>query len=245
VLTATEVNQPQIFPPFYTRQDPEDFLKTRRIGYDIFVPEEYSRYDPGRERILYAVHPRDLPIFEDYELLKTVIAPGGQIVYHVIHPLRRKRFVNDWITSEPLSPDLHEVPDELREPRLWRSGRPIHGQFVYADLNRTFPGNPEWMCVVAAVELEVRRPVSGAWLECVGSEDRFSAQLHGKTVMPEVNLTRQNAARAALPPMLGTHTLTALSCETVGDWYFGCSIVDADGRSIDAVESRRPRTALP
>src|SRR5439155_7143994 len=51
-MTAVEVNQPQIFPMFYNRPDPHEWVKHHELGYMILDPAEYARYSTGR-RILY------------------------------------------------------------------------------------------------------------------------------------------------------------------------------------------------
>src|SRR5262249_10848278 len=77
MMTAVEVNQPQVFPMFYNRITPKDWDEHHTIGYLIIDPAEYQRYS-GKERILAALRPNDLNLFSDYTVLRHIVAPGGQ-----------------------------------------------------------------------------------------------------------------------------------------------------------------------
>ena len=241
-LTATEVNQPQLFPPFFRRQDPVDYQTRHDIGYSIFVPQEYSAYDPDRERILYAAAPQDLIVFEEYEVLKDVLAPDGRLVFRIIEPHRRKAFLDRWVVAGPLPAGLDEVPVELRAPNRDPVWARMPSPFVFTDLNRgRFGDNAENVCAVAAVDVFLDGPAVPASLECVGSEDRFRAILRGRTVLDAARLDRANASRGPLALQPGSNIVSALTCETEGDWYFGCSVVGSDGKSLRSVQPRDPR----
>jgi 4-amino-4-deoxy-L-arabinose transferase-like glycosyltransferase len=241
-LTATDVNQPQLFPPFYRRQDPADYQKRGDIGYSIFVPQEYSAYDPAQERILYAAAPQDLTVFEDYDVLEDVRAPDGRLVFRIIEPRRRKAFLDRWVVAGPLPAGLVEVPVELRVPSRDPIWTRVSSPFTFIDLNRgRFGENAEDVCAVAAIDVFLEGPAVPASLECVGSEDRFRATLRGRTVLDAAALDRGTPSRGALALQPGSNIVSVLTCETVGDWYFGCSVVGSDGTSLRTAQPQDPR----
>jgi 4-amino-4-deoxy-L-arabinose transferase-like glycosyltransferase len=241
-LTATDVNQPQIFPPFYRRQDPVDYQTRQDIGYAFFVPQDYSAYDPAREKILYAAAPQDLAVFEEYDVLKDVVAPDGRLVFRIIEPHRRKAFLDQWVVGGPLPAGLGEVPAELRIPDRGPIWARMPSPLMFTDLNHgRFGENAENMCAVAAVDVYLEGPPEPANLECVGSEDRFRASLRGRTVLDAAGLDRAHASRGPLALQPGSNVVSVLTCETVGDWYFGCSVVGSHGKSLRSVQPRDPR----
>src|SRR5262249_24875463 len=84
MLTAVEVNQPQIFPLFYNHMDPRKWAASGHsptdLGYLILDPAEYSRYSMN-QRVLYQLNPGDLQIFTDYTIQKKIVAPSGQLEF--------------------------------------------------------------------------------------------------------------------------------------------------------------------
>ena len=79
MLTAVEVNQPQVFPLFYRAVDPRKNY-AERIGFEILNPAEYGRYKMD-QRILYSLRPNDLKLFSDYEVHKRIEAPSGRVEF--------------------------------------------------------------------------------------------------------------------------------------------------------------------
>ncbi len=96
MMTATDVNQPQVFPQFYNRLLPGQGASWRNTGYLILKPEEFSRYSMD-QRILYALDPRDMDLFSDYEVKKRIEAPGGQVAFLIVEVKARKRFLTGWL----------------------------------------------------------------------------------------------------------------------------------------------------
>ena len=243
VLTATHVNQPWIFPLFYNGRDPAAFQRTQDTGYEVFVPEEIGRYDPAKERILYQAHPRDLHMFEDYRLVEDVFAPGGQLVFRIVEPLRRRSYLVGWRVVTGLPPQRGADPDPLAALPAEAQWRQLESPFVHVDLNRSIEGNPENMCAVAATEVDLATPERAAFLQCVGTEDLFRPFVDGRPLGEAAILDREAPRRFPLALGPGAHRLAALSCETVGDWHFACAIVDSDGRSLVGRPTAAPAAA--
>lgn len=189
MLTAVEVNQPQIFPLFYNSMDAHRWSKSGRsptdLGYLILDPAEYSRYGMG-QRILYQLHPGDLQMFTDYTVKHRVIAPNGQPEFVIAEVRARKHFLTEWlvlglfgnINGEGVNRNFIDVEHLSKKSYQGAFGeiywRPITPQFVRVDLNRFYatadprhPGNPEEVCAYAA--LTVHSPQNQeAWLELGG-----------------------------------------------------------------------------
>jgi hypothetical protein len=240
VLTATEVNQPWIFALFYSQRDPREFHATGDTGYEIFIPEHYSQYDLDAGRMLYQAHPSDTAFFEEFEVLHDVTAPGGEVVYRIIEPHRRKRFLDRWEAFGPLPAGLTEVPPEGGMPLSDATPRQLDGEFVYRDLDLAFD-HADHLCAVAATDVVLEGPAVDAWLECIGTDDLFVPAVGEPPAA--VTLERRTPRRFPLRLETGSNRLRALSCDREGDWSFACSVVDAQGRSLDQVESREPSAA--
>ncbi|GIW39934.1 MAG: hypothetical protein KatS3mg076_0511 [Candidatus Binatia bacterium] len=250
MLTATEVNQPYIFALFYTRKDPREFARTHDPGYLVLDPSEYRRYSMDR-RILYSLRPSDLQYFSDYDVLKEVVAPGGQVEFVIAEVRKRKNYITDWMVLGPFDnrggQGLHrefldvaaiekkQYPGKYG-PVFWRR---ISPQFIRVDLNvffawqdRDHPGNPEYACAYAltTVEAPTARP---ALLEMWGSEDPGKVWLNGEllTPVPERFGERPKTREVALRE--GRNVLLVKSCEIVGGWYFVARLTDLDGRDFE------------
>ncbi|HSS45637.1 MAG TPA: glycosyltransferase family 39 protein, partial [Thermoanaerobaculia bacterium] len=150
MLTATDVNQPQIFPLFYNRLDPRVYARSGDPGYLVLVPGEYGRYSLAKP-ILYALRDSDLDTFTDYTVQKRVFAPGGQLEFVVAEVRSRKNYITDWQTLGPfpnaddsgVKSDFIDVRTISKRryvtsegPSYWREYRP---QFVHMDLDTLYP----------------------------------------------------------------------------------------------------------
>ena len=237
VLTATDVNQPWIFALFYTQRDPRSFHATEDTGYEVLIPEHYSRYDLDADRVLFAARPSDTAFFEEFEVLEVVKAPNGEVVYEIIEPRRRKRFLDAWGVIGPLPGDPAQAL--LAVNAASQGFSPVESEFVFSDLNDIFQGADN-VCAVAATDIHLEGPVRDALLECIGSEDLFQPSLGGQR-LDRVTLERRRPHRFPVRLETGANALRALTCDGDGDWYFACGIVDARGRSLEQVVSVAPR----
>jgi 4-amino-4-deoxy-L-arabinose transferase-like glycosyltransferase len=264
MMTAVEVNQPQIFPLFYNRIDPRDWVKRHDPGYLILDPAEYSRYSMS-QRILYALRPSDLEMFSDYSVRQRIVAPGGQVEFVIAEVRARKQFLTKWQVlglflndgNQGVKQDFIDVQHLTKDaykgafgPIYWR---PISPQFVRVDLNAFFatsdprnPGNPEYVCAYAAL-LVASPSARQAFLEISGSDDVLLAWLNGRTLTPAPMMLSDTVKRRAIDLAAGKNVLLVKSCESVGTWYFTARITDVEGRDIPGVTTvaELPEAPIP
>ncbi|HVN85110.1 MAG TPA: glycosyltransferase family 39 protein [Candidatus Binatia bacterium] len=249
MLTATEVNQPQIFPLFYNRVDPRDWHARHDLGYMVLDPSEYGRYSMN-QRILYALRPSNLALFTDYTVQREVTAPGGQTEFVIAEVRARKRFLTNWLglglfdnaKSQGVAQDFIDVHHLPREPIASMFGpaqwERIQQQFVAVDLNRHFaaadprtPGNPEWVCAYAVTT--VRAPAAQtAYLEVSGSDDQFRFWLNGQTLTGWPMVLSSTPVRRPIQLRAGDNALLVKGCDTIGSWDFVARLTDTDGHDL-------------
>jgi 4-amino-4-deoxy-L-arabinose transferase-like glycosyltransferase len=246
LLTAVEVNQPQVFPLFYNARDPA--VARRDLGYLIIDPAEYQRYSPN-QRILAALRPSDLDLFSDYTIQRRIVAPGGQTEFIIAEVRARKRFLTNWLVlglfpndGDGMQRDFIDVQHLTKNRYQGAFGdvywRPITPQFVRVDLNRFFatadprnPGNPEHVCAYAAMTL--RSPTARtAYLELSGSDDYIKVWLNGQPLTGWPMMLDKTARRRPIDLKEGGNLLLLKSCENVGGWEFAARITDADGHDL-------------
>ena len=248
-MTAVEVNQPQIFPLFYNRTDPHEWLARHDIGYMILDPAEYSRYSMN-QRILYALRPADLDLFSDYTVKKTITAPGGQTEFVIAEVRARKRFLTNWLVlglfandnNAGVQKDFIDI-NHLTKDRYHGSfgdiyWRQINPQFVRVDLNRFFgtadprnPGNPEHVCAYAAMNV-ISPKAQNAFLELSGTDDLMQGWLNGRSLTPFPIMLEVTPKRRPVELRQGDNLLVLKSCENVGGWDFTARLTDADGKDL-------------
>lgn len=264
LMTAVEVNQPQVFPMFYNHIDPHEWKAHRDIRYLIIDPAEYNRYTMN-QRILAALRPTDLTLFSDYTVHRHIVAPGGQEEFVIAEVRKRKQYMMEWLVlglfgnqnGEGLQKDLIDVNHITKNHYAGAFGdifwRRITPQFVRVDLNRFFaasdpmhPGNPEYVCAYAAAT--VTSPTAqSAFLELGGSDDYIQGWLNGRTLTPFPIMLSHEPKRRPIDLSAGSNLLVMKSCETVGDWYFTARITDADGHDLPNITTRPdiPEGAIP
>ena len=263
LMTAVEVNQPQIFPLFYNHIDPIDWTKRHDLGYLIIDPAEYARYLPD-QRILAALRPSDLTLFGDYTIHRDIVAPGGQKEFVIAEVRARKRYLTQWLLlglflnddGAGVKRDFIDI-NHLSKDRYqgafgdiqWRQITP---QFVRVDLNRFYaasdprnPGNPEHVCAYAATTLRVAAAES-AFIELGGSDDYIQGWLNRRTLAPQPMLLSPAPTNLPIDLNAGDNLLVLKSCENIGDWDFTARITDAGGHDLPGVvaEPRIPEQPI-
>lgn len=254
MLTATEVNQPQIFPLFYNRVDPLTYIKTRDIGYLIADPAFYSEYTIDGP-ILYQLRVSDLAFFSDYSILKEIIAPGGQKEFVIAEVRARKMFLDRWLTLGLFdNADGNGIRKDFVDPRniskdrvrgtfgdtYWR---PIHQRNVRVDLNafyagadRRHPGNPEEVCAYALTTIR-SDAAQDVFLELSGGGDLARVWLNGQLLTPVPLALGLVPVRKGVSLRAGNNLLLVQSCESVGDWYFVARLTDAAGNDAPGIRA--------
>jgi len=247
MLTAVEVNQPQVFPQFYRGVKPN-----APSGYMILNPAEFGRYSPD-QRILASLRPSDLDLFSDYEIHKEIIAPGGRKEFVIAEIKARKQFLTNWLVLglfendnlTGIDRDSIDITD-LRRDRyqgafdevFWRRITP---QFVLVDLNQFFTradprniGNPEHVCAYAALTVHADASKS-AFLEISGTDDVAKLWLNGRSLTPFPLMLGGGHKSRPIDLHAGDNLLVLKTCENVGGWAFKARITNADGGDLAGI----------
>ena len=247
LMTAVEVNQPQIFPLYFRGVPPG-----QDDGYLILNPAEFGRYSENK-RILGAVRPSDLDLFSKYDIKETITAPGGQTEFVIADLKARKRFLTNWMIlglfkdedGQGMKKDFID-PQHLSRDKYdgglgeiyWRR---ISPQFVLVDLNQFFavsdpryPGNPEHACAYAAVTVK-SQVEQRAYFEISGSDDYFQLWLNGRNLTPFPITLGDRHQNRPIDLREGSNVLLLKTCENVGGWSFKARITDEDGNDLDTI----------
>jgi 4-amino-4-deoxy-L-arabinose transferase-like glycosyltransferase len=252
MLTATEVNQPQIFPLFYNRVDPLYYIRTRDIGYLIADPAFYSEYTIDGP-ILYQLRESDLAFFSDYTILKEIVAPGGQKEFVIAEVRARKMFLTQWLTlglfdnadgngiRRDFIDPINITKDRVRGAFGDTYWRPIYQRNVRVDLNSFYagsdplhPGNPEEVCAYALTTVRSDR-AQDVFLELSGGGDIARVWLNGELLTRIPIVLGPSTQRKAVRLRSGENVLLVQSCESVGDWYFVARITDEAGNDVPGI----------
>lgn len=264
MLTAVDVNQPQVFPPFYNETPPSQ-VRANGNGYLIINPAEFSRYAAGK-RILASVRPTDLDLFLNPEIHRKIIAPGGRLEFVVAELKDRKKFLTNWMLLglfdneggkgvetdfiDAASPEKRGYEGAFGEV-YWRRVSP---QFVEVDLNRFFagsdkrnPGNPEHVCAYAALTVVTKKAQDG-FLELTGTDDYIQLWLNGRGLTPfPIMLNERTKKTRPINLRAGNNVLVLKSCENAGGWSFLARLTDEAGGDLQGITTLAeiPEGAIP
>ena len=252
MLTATDVNQPQIFPLFYNRVDPREYSKAFDPGYLILDPAEYPRYSLTRP-ILYALRESDLVYFPDHTVWKRVVAPGGQVEFVVAEVRSRKNYIADWQTLGPFDNrdgsgigqehiDVSTISKRRYSGRdgelYWRAYKP---QFVRTDLHAFFahqdrknPGDPTDVCAYALTTVHVPS-ARKAVLELSGAENPTLVWMNGRSLTAIPLILQSKPARREVDLGEGANALVVKSCKRTGGWFFLARLTTPEGNDFEDV----------
>jgi hypothetical protein len=253
LLTANNVNQPQIFTAFYTAVDPYRWQATENAGYLILDPAEYGRYEVN-ERTLAAVREYDLYLFADYRELHRVVTPAGNVEFVIIDAKSRHRFLTDWLVLGPFeNPHGTGIGIDYVTPgavaqraytgsagdAYWRRIRP---PFVRVDLNLFFGDTlsrakraPEWLCAYALSQVRTAEARSAA-LALRGPSIAARVWLNGKAITAETITLPPDGSSWPIQLEQGENELMVKVCKTTDEWYFTARLTDATGRDLEGVE---------
>lgn len=249
MMTAVEVNQPQVFPQFYRGVKPG-----QPNGYLILNPAEFGRYSMDR-RILAALRPGDLDLFSDYEVHREIVAPGGRTEFVIAELRQRKQFLTNWLVLGLFGNEGNRgiTEDSIDVTRLHRDSYegafgPVHWrritpQFVLVDLNiffagadPRFPGNPEHVCAYAALTVEADAARS-AFLEISGTDDVARLWLNGRDLTPVPLPLGASHKKRPIELQAGDNLLVLKTCENVGGWAFKARLTDAEGHDLPGIRT--------
>ncbi len=253
MISTSDTNQPPIFARFYRQLDPHKGRSRYDLGYFVADPAHFGAYEI-KDKILYALRRRDLHYFDDYEIKKEIIAPGGQETFLVTEIRSRKRFLDAWLTLGPfdnkdnsgIEKSFIDVNRLSMEPIVNVDGesvtwRQIRAPFIRTNLNGAYGRtekiahrNPEWMCAYALTTIVSDRALD-ANLEINGT-DRVRIWLNGEELTSEPLGLRDEPKRLALAIRAGDNPLLILSCEDIGRWHFETRITDDEGKDVASVE---------
>ena len=253
MLSATDSNQPQVFPQFYRPIDPLQWATRHDTGYLIIKPEEFSRYS-ATQRVLAALHPNDVDLFSDIDVKRRIEGPGGKLAFVVAEVKGRKQYLKNWLifglwlnddlrgnTRDFINP-LDLTPTHYRGAFGDAVWQPLYQQFVDVDLNRAFsssdprnPGNPEHVCAYAATT--VHSPTAReAQLELSGTfNDTLRVWLNGRSLTPFALTMGPEPRYTRIQLNEGDNGLVVQSCEDIGDWSFSARLTDLDGHDLTDV----------
>ena len=247
LLSSTNSNQPEIFLRFYGALHrppsagipPFDHGRKMRVG----TPEWLHEYTAA-PRMLLAVLPEELPLFADYEVKETVVAPDGSPAYLLVDVKAPKDFVHNWwmvgpypATDPPPVPNYDPDAPPTHGPRgqPWREYRkptasvrpyemygPDHGPACTWAVNFLHTEQERDIQVLAGFD---RR--GEVWINGTEVPLRFRHNAHGVRIDSEVGT-------AALRP--GRNTVAVKVCGEGDQWSFYFRLADTDGTVVDDVE---------
>jgi hypothetical protein len=250
LMTAREVNNPEIIVNFYQRTDPRVWSERHDNGYRTLWPQDFHDYELDRPT-LFALRESDLLYFEDYEIKRPIVAPDGVTEWVIADVRKRKEFLTAWnllglLPTRAL--EAGDTPPATRQAEVEVNGAPTRWQEFTTrdsaiDLNAFFGpqavprGNPEFVCAEGVTW--VRPPAAGrARLELFGSDDLVHVWLNGRSVLPPQMVDRQQVRVQPVRLAAGWNELSFRSCETVGDWYLNVRVARPDGHSWTGLEQR-------
>jgi len=255
LLTANDVNQPQIFAAFYRPVDPTVWQKSENSGYLIVDPSEFDRYRMD-QRILAALREEDLRLFDEYNELTRVLRPDGRVEYVIAEPKVRRRFLRRWLLLGPFPNSSSTVdPTDVSfrpyagmfGPTYWRRTTP---QFVDVNLNDFYGRTAE----------RAGRPLSGvcAWATTqvnVPAETKANLEVYGAGQLrgwvngrPFGGNGVRLARKERLLPLTfrrGWNELLLQICKHEGEWKFSARLVGEGERDLPNFRIRARPAAFP
>ncbi|MGD9763903.1 MAG: glycosyltransferase family 39 protein [Candidatus Binatia bacterium] len=261
LLTANNVNMPQVFTAFYNadrpgRGDGQD------DGYLIIRPDEFDRYEMN-QRILAALREDDVPFFDDYTELHRVLQPNGRTEYVIAEVRSRKRYLREWLVLGPFdNRDGSGVARDFIDPAAPPAGadspwgrvdwQHVIPQFVDIDFNNLFrPGalsrnqSLDWLCAYATTEIRADAP-QHAQLEIATAGQALQAWVNGRPVTQRMGPAGA-PRRWPIQLQAGDNHVLVKLCKATGDWFFTARITDHEGRDVKelGVRAKLPQRGAP
>ncbi len=247
LLTTTWSNQPEIFLRFFAglKQPPQSSAPPFEMPPKMNrgTPEELHLYDPD-ERLLFAVVPRDLLYFADYDIVAKVTAPDGSPAFVLTEVHEPKDFAAVWIMAGPYPP--HETPplpdfDPARPPQKAPGGRdwqryqlrkaPVYLDRLYGEetdnacawaINFAYSPKSQQVSVFAGFDDEGEIWVNGSRIPLIGTENAFNTWID--TQHATINLNE------------GRNRIAVKTCDLSGAWRFYFRLAGADGLKVPGLD---------
>ncbi|OGL48113.1 MAG: hypothetical protein A2161_02605 [Candidatus Schekmanbacteria bacterium RBG_13_48_7] len=253
LLTASYVNNPEIFVNFYTKIDPTVWLKTFKNGYSIIRACHFSKYEINQPT-LFALREFELNFFDDYEIKKKIIDPNGRAEFVVADIRKRKTFLMNWSViglfdcernvsinlpyPEPYK-TINDVQNGLSGIIHWRK---MNNDFTLLEFNEfyrsahpRFPGNPE-ECYANAVTYVNFPSNTECIMEYFGTNDYLVIWINGRCVLKPVELTEYKLNKLNITFVQGWNEIAFRTCEGAGEWYLSIALTDLNGKTFTNLE---------
>jgi 4-amino-4-deoxy-L-arabinose transferase-like glycosyltransferase len=242
LLTANDVNQPQIFAAFYRPVAPQAWQRSGDPGYLIIDPAEYDRYRMD-QRILAALRQDDLRLFDDYTELQRVLRPGGEVEFIIAELHVRRRFLRQWLLLGPFPSSAANLnPGDLSlrgysgafGTTYWRRTMP---QFVEVNLNDFYGRTAEeagralsGVCAYAATQIEVPA-ATRANFEIYGP-GTLRGWVNGEPFTPSGARLAHREKRYPIALRPGANEILLQVCKSDGDWRFTARLTGEDEHDL-------------
>ncbi len=248
MLTATDVNYPDVYVNFYAQLNPVEFSRTKNTGYIVLRPFNYSAYNLDQPTI-YALREQELHYFEDYTIKDTIIDPNGDIDFIVADVRKRKVFLTEWSVIgvfERAAPDQCDETYSFPFQTFGQERQGLNGVVHWKKLTTTYvnlefqeflqdsdpkhPKNPE-NCSAEAVTYIYLPEAQNGYLEFFGSNDYLVIWVNGRKILGSTAISGSLQRMSGLFQS-GWNEIFVRSCEGLGDWYLAMTITDENGKSI-------------
>lgn len=253
LLTTSNGNQAQIFPLFYNRTPPQEWLRAYDPGYLVIDPAEFDRYDPPRRRVLAALRDSDLRLFDEIDVRERIYDPSGRQVFVIAEIRERGRFVRNWLVLGPLAnadgaaQRTAHIPDAMpsldavtgRDGQLyWRR---TLAPFVRVELHHFYRSGiersgdpPVWVCAYATTDLAADAPID-VILELDGNTQWVESWLNGQAVSRGAVQLGLGSVDWTLSLRRGSNQVLLKTCRGDADWSFTARLHGASGGKPEGV----------
>lgn len=246
ILTTTWSNQPEIFLRLFAGLDqppsepPPLFKPPPKIEKG--TPEELHLYNA--KRILFAVVPRDLMYFADYDVVGKIPAPDGSAAFLLVEVHEPKDFVYVWIIAGPYpSSETPPLPpyDPASPPRLALGGREwqryqMRKAAVYLDnlygeetddacawaVNFAYSDTDQSVHVFAGFDDDGEVWVNGTRIPMIDEDNPFQTWID--TRIGKADLKQ------------GRNSIAVKTCDLGGAWTFYFRLAGDDGKRVPGLD---------
>jgi hypothetical protein len=245
MVTVRENNQPQIFLLFYSAYPPAQLHTAGLQGFEersrmsVVDADRFFVY-PRREKILLAATLPELPIFEDYQVKHTVVAPDGTPAFLLIEPGPMKDFVRSWWVAGPYPVDDASPPPEFDPAHLrggapgGRSWHPNDPGYASVDMNQVLVAEETENCAWATNVFfsDIARTVRiFAGFDSIGEVWINGEPVALNHLQQKIELVPDSWAGTAFL-LKGENSVAIRNCGPWYGWRFYFRLTEPDGRKL-------------